>query len=117
MRQKTGEGQMGDDRNMVIEAEGIAFVKNVGGRQMLRFMRAGTSVCVMLEGVVFFGKFSLLVIKLECSRMDFSLVGIFIFRLSVDFVVVEVEAENLELVVECVMRLILGCLNRRTYFL
>ena len=47
MQGKMGECKLADDRNMVIEVEGMVFVRNWGGRQMLRFMRAAISVCVM----------------------------------------------------------------------
>ena len=50
---------MVDDRGMVIEVESVVCIRNVG-RQMLRFIRAGILVCVVLVvvrvvGVVFFG--------------------------------------------------------------
>lgn len=50
---------MVDDRGMVIEVESVVCTRNVG-RQMLRFIRAGILVCVVVVvvrvvGVVFFG--------------------------------------------------------------
>lgn len=50
---------MVDDRGMVIEVESVVCIRNVG-RQMLRFIRAGILVCVVVVvvrvvGVVFFG--------------------------------------------------------------
>lgn len=50
---------MVDDRGMVIEVESVVCTRNVG-RQMLRFIRAGILVYVVLVvvrvvGVVFFG--------------------------------------------------------------
>ena len=49
---------MVDDRGMVIEVESVVCIRNVG-RQMLRFIRAGILVCVVVVvvrvvGVVFF---------------------------------------------------------------
>ena len=41
------EGKLEDDRDMVIKVEGIAFVRNLGEREMLRFMRVAVFVCVM----------------------------------------------------------------------
>lgn len=50
---------MVDDRGMAIEVESVVCIRNVG-RQMLRFIRAGILVCVVMVvvrvvGVVFFG--------------------------------------------------------------
>ena len=50
---------MVDDRGMAIEVESVVCIRNVG-RQMLRFIRAGILVCVVVVvvrvvGVVFFG--------------------------------------------------------------
>lgn len=59
--------------------------------------------------------------KLEYSRVGFWLVGDSIFRLGGLFVVVAVkvveEVEVLELVVECVIRLVWRCFYGRLYFL
>ena len=46
MQENMREGKLKDD-NMVTELEGIAFVQNLGGRQMLRFMWVAILVCVM----------------------------------------------------------------------
>ena len=107
---KMGKGEMEDDRGMVIEVEGMVFVRNLGMRQILKFMRAGISVCVVVvvvRGV--FGEYSLSVMEVECSGVGFQLVGVSIFMLSRAFVVVvvvvEVEMEDSELGVECVIRL------------
>lgn len=50
---------MVDDRGMAIEVESVVCIRNVG-KQMLRFIRAGILVCVVVVvvrvvGVVFFG--------------------------------------------------------------
>ena len=50
---------MVDDRGMAIEVESVVCIRNVG-RQMLRFIRAGILVCVVVVvvrvvGIVFFG--------------------------------------------------------------
>lgn len=47
MQENMREGKLKDDRDMVTELEGIAFVQNLGGRQMLRFMWVAILVCVM----------------------------------------------------------------------
>ena len=62
VRGKKGEGEMEDDRGMAMEFESMISIQNLGGRQMLRFMRAGISVCVvvvLVVGMVFFGECSL----------------------------------------------------------
>lgn len=69
---KMGKGEMEDDRGMVIEVEGMVFVRNLGMRQILKFMRAGISVCVVVvvvRGV--FGEYSLSVMEAECSGVGF----------------------------------------------
>ena len=75
--------------------------------QILRFMRAGISFCVVVvvvEGEVFFRKCSLSVMEVVCSGVGFWLVEGGIFKLGGSFVVVvEVENEEFESVVECVM--------------
>ena len=43
---------MEDDRDMVIEFDRIFFVRKLSGRKMLKFIRAGTSVCVALVVIV-----------------------------------------------------------------
>ena len=47
MQEKMGEGKLKDDRDMIIEVEGMTFVRNLDGRQILRFMRVAILVCVM----------------------------------------------------------------------
>ena len=50
---------MEDNRGMSMEFESMVCIKNLGGRQILKFMRTGISVCVMVVlvmGVVFFGE-------------------------------------------------------------
>ena len=48
-----------------------------GWETYLRFMRASISVCavVVVTGVVFFEKFSFVVVEVECSGLNFWLVG------------------------------------------
>lgn len=66
---------MEDDRGMIVAVEEVVFIQNLGGRQMLRFMRADKSICVVVVAeVVFSGARSLLVMEIECSRVVF-LVG------------------------------------------
>ena len=55
-----------DDRGIVIEVEFMVCIQNLGGRQILRFMREGILVWVMgvvvvVVGMLFFG---------ECSQME-----------------------------------------------
>ena len=61
--------------DMVIEVESMVFVQNLGGRQMLRLVKEGILVCVMMvvvaAGVVFFGKCFLLEIEVEYSGVGF----------------------------------------------
>ena len=61
--------------DMVIEVEGMVFVQNLGGRQMLRLVKEGILVCVVMvvvaAGVVFFGKCFLLEIEVEYSGVGF----------------------------------------------
>ena len=49
--EKRGEGELGDT-GMVMEEEGELFVWSLGGGQMLRLMRAGFLVCVVVVVVV-----------------------------------------------------------------
>ena len=51
MWEKMGEGEMGGDRDMVIEVEGVW---NLGGMEMLSCIRAGIKmlVCVLVLVVV-----------------------------------------------------------------
>lgn len=53
-----GEGEIENDRGMALEFERMVCIKNLGGKEMLRFIRAGISVCVVMVSVVrvvFFG--------------------------------------------------------------
>ena len=97
MQGKIVEGKSGDDRVMVIEVEGMVFIKSLGGILMLRFVRAAILVCVVWWwwwwwwwGGVFLG-FSLSVMDLEYSGVGFWLVGGDIFRLGGGFVEMAVE--------------------------
>ena len=55
-RRKMREGDMEDDRGMPMESESMVCIQNLGGRQILRFMKAGLcgGVVVVVVGVVFF---------------------------------------------------------------
>ena len=56
----------------------------------------------------------------RASRGGFVVVGRWYLRVGESFVVVvvvEVEVNNLKLVMECIMRLLLGCLNGTTFLL
>ena len=88
---------------------------------MLICMRAGISVCVVVMmlmvgvGVVCIGPFFLSVVQVDCLGVIFfwwkvtSLSWVGVFKV----VVLEVEVENFEMVVGCVMRLVLWFLNWR----
>ena len=81
---------------------------------MLRFMKVGILVCVVVVLVVvmvFFGERSLLVMEVECLWVGVWFVGSGT-ELGGGFVVVV-----LEVVVEFNMRQVCACLNERTYFL
>ena len=95
VRGNTVEGEMEDGRGMVVEAECMVWLRNLGGRQMFRFTMADILVCVVVRimGVVFFGEGSLLMMDLECSGLGFWLFGGDIFELVGDFVVLVVEVE------------------------
>ena len=88
---------------------------------MLICMRAGISVCVVVMvlmigvGVVCIGSFFLSVVEVDCLGVIFFLMEGDIFELGGVFevVVLEVEVENFEMVVGCVMRLVLWFLNWR----
>ena len=41
MRQKRREGEVEDGKGMAMEFESMVSIQNLGGRQMLRFMRVG----------------------------------------------------------------------------
>lgn len=45
MQGKIGEGK--SENGMVVEVKRMVFVRNLGGRQMLRFMRTAILVCVV----------------------------------------------------------------------
>ena len=88
---------------------------------MLICMRAGISVCVVVMvlmigvGVVCIASFFLSVVEVDCLGVIFFLMEGDIFELGGVFevVVLEVEVENFEMVVGCVMRLVVWFLNWR----
>ena len=47
-----GEGEMENDRGMALEFERMICIQNLGGKEMLRFIRAGILVCVVMVSVV-----------------------------------------------------------------
>ena len=53
-----GEGEMENGRGMALEFERMGCIQNLGGKEMLKFIRAGISICVVTVSVVrvvFFG--------------------------------------------------------------
>ena len=80
MQGKLGESEMEVQRGMVTEVGSMVSLRNLGWRQILRLMRAVTSVCMLVVVVaavelVFFRERSLLMMKAEFSLVDFWLVG------------------------------------------
>ena len=117
---KTGEGEMENDRGMVMVDECVVYIRNLGGRLVLIFTRAGILVCVVgvvVVGVVFFRERSLSVTEVECLGVGVGLVGGGIFDLGGDFVAVVVKkgVEDFELVVKTVVRLVGDCLSGSMY--
>ena len=56
---------MEDDRGMIVAVEEVVFIQNLGGRQMLRFIRADKSICVVVVAQVVFSRArSLLVMEI-----------------------------------------------------
>ena len=97
------EGEMEDDRGMVMEVQCVVCIQNLGERPVLILIIVGISICmvvVVVVVVVFFKERSLSVMVMECLGVGFWLVGGGIFNLGRDFValVVEVDVEDLELV-------------------
>ena len=97
---------MEDEKGIVMDFEDMVCVRNLGGTDVeihegwYFILCGGGSV----EGVVFFRKCSLSVMEVVCSGVGFWLVEGGIFKLGGGFVVVvEVENEEFESVVECVM--------------
>ena len=122
MREKIEEDNIEDDRGMAMQDEGMIFVWNLVERQKLRFMVedvlciGGKSVGI--ESGVFLRMF-LVDDSGGAFRGGFVVVGRWYLRVGESFVVVvvEVEVNNLKLVMECIMRLLLGCLNGTTFLL
>ena len=86
-------------------------IQNLSGRQTPRFMRAS----ILINVVVMVGKgveYYMLIMEVGYSGVGVWLVGCGILELGGGFVVVvvEVEMEEIELVVECVMRMACTCL-------
>ena len=130
------EGGEDDDKGMVSDIEGV---QSLGGREMSRSMRDGICVCVVVvvvlmvakrvvELMVVVGTVVLMVVRVSCIGVV-GLVGVLCIRaLKVDCAgvvdilvlggvfMVEV-TEGVELVVGCVVRLVLWCVNGRGYFL
>ena len=130
------EGGEDDDKGMVSETEGV---QSLGGREMSRSMRDRICVCVVVVVVVLMvakrvvvlmvvvGKVVLVVrvscigvvrvvgvlcieaLEVDCAGMVDILVLGGVFMMEV--------VEGVELVVGCVVRLVLWCVNGRGYFL
>lgn len=112
-----GEGEMDDDRGIVMEVEFVISMQNLGGRLVFIFIKAGILVFmveVTVMGIMLFGEHSFLVTEVECLGVCFWLVRGVIFNLVGDFVagVMEMEVEDLELVMKAVVRLFWGSFDR-----
>ena len=135
------EGGKDDDREMVSDIEGV---QSLGGREMSRSMRNGICVCVVVVVVVVVALMVaksvvvwmvvvgtvvlVMVVRVSCVGVV-GVVGVLcIGALEVDCEgVVDIlvlggvflvgVVEGLELVVGCVVRLVLWCVNERGYFL
>ena len=117
-----GEDKIEDDRGIFMEDVCVVRIRNLDGRLTLIFARAGILVCVVVVvvvGVLFFRKYSLLVTEMECLGIGFGLLRGGILKLGGNFVamVVKVEVKDLELVIKAVVRLVWGYLGRRIYFM
>ena len=67
--EKMDQGEMEDDRGMIVEDECVVCIRNLFGRLVLIFIRAGVLVCAVVVvdvGVVFFGERFLSVTDVEC---------------------------------------------------
>ena len=96
MSRKMSKGLMEEDRCMVVELEDVVSLQNLGRRQVLLFIRAGTAVCIVVVRLVVVFSSSFLVMEVECLRVGFWLLVSCIFSLGQCFVVmvVGVEMEN-----------------------
>ena len=69
-----GEGEMDDDRGIVMEVEFVISMQNLGGRLVFIFIKAGILVFmveVTVMGIMLFGEHSFLVTEVECLGMCF----------------------------------------------
>ena len=135
------EGGGDDDNGMVSDIEGV---RSLGGREMLRSMRDGIFVCVVVAVVVVVALMVakrvvvlmvvvetvvlVMVVRVSCIGVV-GVVGVLCIRaLEVDcagvvdilvlgWVFMVKVAEGVKLVVGCVVRLVLWCVNGRGYFL
>ena len=76
-REKKGEGEKENGKDMVIEVETLVFMWNLHRRQTLRFIWAGIADCkvvLRVAGVRLFGERSLLMMKMKSSGVGFWLV-------------------------------------------
>ena len=107
-----GEGEMKDERGMVMEVKFVIHIKNLGGSLMFVFISAGILVCLVAVRVME-------VEVVECLEVNFRLVGDGIFNLGGDFMVVLVEKhmKHLKLGMEYAARLVWSSLSGRIYFL
>lgn len=78
-----------------MEDEYVVCIRNLVGRLVLVFFRSGILICVVavvVVGVVFFfGKSSMSMTEMECSRVSFRMVGSGIFNFGGGFKVVVME--------------------------
>ena len=106
MRGKMGEGEMEDEKGIVMDFEDMVCVRNLGGTDIdihegWYFILCGGGSG---GGRGIFPQMFLSVMEVVCSGVGFWLVEGGIFKLGGSFVVVvEVENEEFESVVECVM--------------
>ena len=93
MRRKMGEGEMEEDRYMVMEVEDMISLQNLCRRQVLIFIRADIAVFIVVVGMLVVFSSSFLVMEVECLRVGFWLLVAGIFSLGQCFVVVVVGVE------------------------
>ena len=118
------EGGEDDGKGMVSDVEGV---QSLGGRETLSSMRDRICVCVCVAVVavvvalmVPVGVVVLVVVvrvlrELFAGVVELDCIGVVDVMVLVGFFLVEV-VERVELVVGCVVRLVLWCVNGRGYF-
>ena len=125
------EGGEDDDKGMISDVEGV---QSLGRRETLSSMRDGICVCVAVVAavvtlmvavgvmvlVVVVGVVVLVIVvrvlrELFAGVVELDCIGVVDVMVLVGFFLVEV-VERVELVVGCVVRLVLWCVNGRGYF-